>query len=174
MTDVVLVAVSKDLLPELNGKGPMVQIEVVPTERYFATGATAEMILHQVAPGEISDGYHTFNELYRHRMLLTAALLREWYWDDRDLVNPPELDDATQPHKSWRHSDGQSCGEAFGTAPGSWFIVVAQLPTGQISYHYEAKHWDLFKIPERDLPAEFDGHTPEQAAQRLESYLFDL
>lgn len=119
--------------------------------------------------GEPSDGFHTFNELYQHRMLLTAALFNAWRKLDGEDIGP-EAD----VHKSWNHSDGQTCSDAFHAEPGSWFIVVAQLPTGQISYHYRREHWDLFKIPERDLPAEFDGHTAEQVAQRLESYLFDL
>jgi len=29
---------------------------------------------------------------------------------------------------------------------GGWFLVVAVLPTGQISNHYELKHWDLLNI----------------------------
>ena len=41
------------------------------------------------------------------------------------------------------------------------------LPAGQVSNHYESKHWGLFKVPEVDLPPEWDGHTPEDAAARL-------
>jgi hypothetical protein len=34
------------------------------------------------------------------------------------------------------------------------------LPTGLISNHYEAKDWDLFKIPEVDKALyEYDGQT---------------
>ena len=101
--------------------------------------------------GEISDGYHTFNELYYYRMLYNAAffnlLPKEWV------------------HKSKKHHTGEEC---FG---GGWFIVMAELPTGQISNHYEMKDWDLFDIPEKDVANEWDGHTPQEAAERLHNYL---
>ena len=101
--------------------------------------------------GEVSDGYHTFNELYYYRMLYNAAffnlLPKEWV------------------HKSKRHHTGEEC---FG---GGWFIVMANLPTGQISNHYELKDWDLFKVPEKEFADEWDGHTPQEAAERLHRYL---
>ena len=103
--------------------------------------------------GEISDGYHTFNELYYYRMLYNAAffnlLPKEWV------------------HKSKRHHDGEEC---FG---GGWFIVMANLPTGQISNHYELKYWELFHIPKKDVADEWDGHTPKEAAERLHKYLLE-
>ena len=71
--------------------------------------------------GDTSDGYHTFNELYDYRRVYNAALFNEWASQGKYDV-----------HKSWKHSDGKDC---FG---GGWFIVVAELPTGQASNHYEA------------------------------------
>jgi len=103
--------------------------------------------------GEISDGYHTFNELYRYRMLYNAAFFN---------LLPKEI-----VHKSKRHHDGEEC---FG---GGWFIVMANLPTGQISNHYELKDWDLFQIPEKEVADEWDGHTPQEAAERLHEYLLE-
>lgn len=67
--------------------------------------------------------------------------------------------------KSHKHHDGEEC---FG---GGWFIVMAELPTGQISNHYENRYWELFNIPELDTAWEWDGHTPNEAADRIESYL---
>lgn len=114
---------------------------------------------------ETSDGFHTFNELYNHRMLLTAALFRELYLQDHGPVTPPQRFD---PHRSMLHSDGSV---PFG---GGWFIVVAQLPAGQISYHYELKHWSLFSdIPERERAAPYDGHTSDEVCYRLERFLTD-
>lgn len=105
----------------------------------------------QTDMGEVSDGYHTFNELYYYRMLYNAAffnrLPKEWV------------------HKSKRHHTGEEC---FG---GGWFIVMANLPTGQVSNHYELKDWDLFKVPEKEFADEWDGHTPQEAAERLHKYL---
>jgi hypothetical protein len=100
--------------------------------------------------GEISDGHHTFNELYTFRKVYNAALFNEWAAQGKHGV-----------HKSLRHSDGEEC---FG---GGWFIVSAELPAGQISNHYELADWDLFKVPERSTAAEFDGHTPQDVIARL-------
>lgn len=101
--------------------------------------------------GELSDGYHTFNELYEFRKMYNAALFNEWA--ARGMY---------QVHKSKKHHDGEDC---FG---GGWFIVVAILPTGQISNHYELADWDLFKCKEVEKALfEFDGHTPKDVLERL-------
>ena len=67
--------------------------------------------------------------------------------------------------KSHKHYDGEEC---FG---GGWFIVMTELPTGQISNHYENRYWGLFNIPELETAWKWDGHTPNEAADRIESYL---
>ena len=114
-----------------------------------------ELIADQVAKarivtGETSDGYHTFNELYEYRKLYNALLFNEWYQTKNYGI-----------HKSKRHSDGNLC---FG---GGWFVVVAELPAGQVTNHYELKDWGLFKVEERHKAVEYDGHTPQEAAKRL-------
>ena len=69
-------------------------------------------------------------------------------------------------YKSKRHYNGELC---FG---GDWFVVVAILPTGQISNHYEMKDWDLFDIPEYEKSKyEFDGHTSQDVLKRLEGII---
>lgn len=105
--------------------------------------------------GDLSDGYHTFNELYRYRMLYNAAFF-----------NALAKEGSIKICKSRRHSDGEKC---FGS--DDWFVVMAILPTGQISNHYESKYWDLFNIPESEIAFEYDGHTPNDAADRIERYL---
>lgn len=100
--------------------------------------------------GSTSDGYHTFDELYAYRKAFNALLFECWAALGQCDV-----------HKAWKHSDGEPC---FG---GGWFIVVAQTPFGQISNHYKAENWDLFNIPERDRSAEYDGHTPQVALERM-------
>ncbi|MBF6332447.1 hypothetical protein [Nocardia transvalensis] len=102
----------------------------------------------------VSDDTPTVAELYRYRMLYNALLFNEWAQAHRYDV-----------HKSRRHHDGQPC---FG---GQWFIVVAQLPAGQISNHYPLEHWAKFRVPERETAAAWDGHTPRQAADRLAALL---
>jgi hypothetical protein len=104
---------------------------------------------------KISDGYHTFEELYEFRKIYNAALFNEWTKDGKYNV-----------HKSIRHNDGEYCFDSG----GKWFIVVAVLPTGQISNHYEIADWDLFKCPAKDRALfEFDGHTNRDVIERLKT-----
>ena len=107
--------------------------------------------------GNISDGYHTFNELYEYRLLYNAALFNEFA--EKCLY---------EVHKSKRHSDGEV---PFGDS--NWFIVMAELPTGQISNHYEMKDWDLFHVPEKEKANVWDGHTPKDVSERLRKFLMN-
>jgi hypothetical protein len=120
--------------------------------------------------GHYHDGYHTFNELYEFRKVYNAALFNEWAEQqetvkgvfDHNGMNPIRA--KYDVHKSWKHHDGELC---FG---GGWFVVVAMLPTGQISNHYKAEDWDLFNIPETETALyEFDGHTAQDVLQRLKA-----
>ena len=95
--------------------------------------------------GEVSDGYHTFNELYHHRAVLFSVIC-----NDR-----PNL-----AWKSKRHSDG--------TMFDGMFIVGIGTPNGQATYHYDiVPYWDAFNVPELDQAPEWDGHTPAQAIERI-------
>ncbi len=102
---------------------------------------------------DISDGYHTFGELYEFRKMYNAALFNEWAEAERYEV-----------HKSLKHNDGGVC---FG---GGWFIVVAVLPDGQITNHYKNEDWDLFRLPVKDKAMyKYDGHTGKDVLDRLKS-----
>lgn len=82
-------------------------------------------------------------ELYDFRLVLNALLFNEWAENKKYEV-----------YKSKRHSDGELCFD------GEWFVVVAILPTGQVTNHYHVKYWDYFKIPSYEkVKDEFDGHT---------------
>lgn len=99
--------------------------------------------------GEFSDGYHTFNGLYKQRMVLFAVLVNTY--KDR-------------AWKSWKHEDGLDC---FG---GGWFIVGIDTPAGTYTYHYEAKDWDMFDCKILDKAKHWDGHD-ESDVERLFSLL---
>lgn len=108
----------------------------------------------KIIDGKTSDGFHTFDELYKFRMVFNALLVNEWA--------SKELYDI---HKSWNHSDWEKC---FG---GWWFIVVMELPTGQVSFHYKEKYFDLFKCQERELPNKWDWHSAQESLCRLKKFL---
>lgn len=97
---------------------------------------------------DISDGYHTFEELYDFRREYHAAF-----------VNTSGF----KSIKSFRHANGEKC---FG---GGWFIVQTWIPNiGQISNHYESRYWDLFHCECRDRAELWDGHTPQDVLNRLD------
>ncbi len=110
--------------------------------------------------GKVRDGYHDFNELYEFRKAYNAALFNEWANSYDAYLNKHYV--RYDVHKSWRHHDGKL---RFG---GGWFIVVAVLPTGQISNHYHKDNWNLFRIPETEKAKyAFDNHTSQDCLDRL-------
>lgn len=96
-----------------------------------------------------SDGYHTFKELYDHRIALFIALMRAY------------------PHLSWcsrKQSDG--------TTMEGWFIAGMNLPNGQISYHLPDEAWYKFgpEINTLEQAPEWDGHTSADVVKRIEEW----
>jgi hypothetical protein len=99
-------------------------------------------------PSNISDGYHTFSELYSHRMMLYISLMKAY------------------PHMSWKskkHYDG--------TEYQGYFIAGMKLPTGDITYHILNSLWDLLgNISELETAPEWDGHTSDLVLHRLKKW----
>ena len=96
--------------------------------------------------GYLSDGYHTFNDLYYQRMVLFATIVmlnRNLAW------------------KSRRHEDGELC---FG---GGWFIVGVSTPLGEYTYHYKEEFFDMFDCQELPVGKHWDGHTEKDVARLL-------
>ena len=93
----------------------------------------------------MSDGYHTFADLYEQRLILSAALAKN------------------NPHawKSKRHADGSI---PFGWG---WFIMGFDTDEGCYTYHYELKDWDLFQCKELDKGKPWDGHTSKDVRRLL-------
>lgn len=101
--------------------------------------------------GEVSDGYHTFNELYEHRQLLFIALMR------------------AHPEISWRANN-----HADGTHYEGWFIAGMHLPTGDISYHLKADKWELLDysgIATSNKAPRWDGHSSQDVLIRLTNWI---
>ena len=101
--------------------------------------------------GNISDGYHTFDELYKHRCLLFIGLMR------------------SNPKMSWRANNHYDGSNFIG-----WFVTGMELPTGQISYHLPGNMWTLLDNcdiqTDSNAPFEFDGHTANDVLLRLQNW----
>ena len=102
--------------------------------------------------GNLSDGYHTFNELYHHRAILFAVICN------------------SNPTKAWK-SKLHDTGDMF----DGMFIVGIETPQGQATYHYDIEpYWDLFKVKELEKAPKWDGHTPQQAIDRISLIAADV
>ena len=117
--------------------------ELEVTEGYFHH-CLKEFGAGEYNMGLVSDGYHTFDELYFHRMILFAVICNS----NKDLA-----------WKSWKHHDG--------TMYDDYFIVGINTPEGQYTYHYHKSKWDYFKVKELENAPEWDGHTPEYIIRLL-------
>lgn len=95
--------------------------------------------------GDVSDGYHTFNELYHHRAVLFSVICN------------------TFKDKAWK-SKKHDTGDMY----DGMFIVGIETPQGQATYHYDINpYWDMFKVKELPNAPKWDGHTPEEAIRRI-------
>ena len=94
--------------------------------------------------GDLSDGFHTFNDLYYQRMILFAAIVKA----NKD-----------KAWKSYKHEDDSLC---FG---GGWFIVGIDTPEGSYTYHYENKYFDMFDCVELPKAKHWDGHTDKDVTR---------
>ena len=105
------------------------------------------------------DGYHTFDELYDHRIELWIALckMQETVCNQCDDVNLHPV------WRSKRHSDGEL---AFG---GKWFLLGMERRKGaQITYHLPISRWDDCSFANTiDKAPEFDGHTSDDVLKRI-------
>lgn len=103
--------------------------------------------------GHISDGYHTFDELYEHRCVLWIALCRKM----TEALH--RCSDVTW--RSLLHSDG--------TSFGGWFVLGMGYAAGeQMTYHLPLSRWDECDFAEvLERAPQFDGHTSADVLKRI-------
>lgn len=94
--------------------------------------------------GDTSDGYHTFDELYYHRMVLFSIMCNQ----NKDLA-----------WKSMKHHDG--------TMYENYFIVGISTPEGDYTYHYDIRDWNYFNVKELEKAPKWDGHKPSDITRLL-------
>lgn len=96
---------------------------------------------------DISDGYHTFGNLYKHRTyLLALAMIHLPYaW------------------KARKHEDG--------TMFDGMFVVGFPTPNGMVTYHCDNEYWNDFKVPEIPHAPHFDGYSDADVLDREKAFL---
>lgn len=104
------------------------------------------------APPCDCDGYHTFGELYEHRIALYIALCKE-------------LSRRMDVWRSMKHSDD--------TSMDGWFVMGINERRGrQITYHLPLSAWDDTEFCQTlNHAPDFDGHTSADVLVRLNALL---
>jgi hypothetical protein len=107
------------------------------------------------------DGYHTFDELYEHRITLWSALCVVLSRQNKAII--PGGNGFVW--RSKRHSDGEL---AFG---GDWFVLgIGKEKSKQITYHLPMSNWHDCDFAETlEKAPDFDGHTSDDVLERLKS-----
>ena len=101
----------------------------------------------EISTKEISDGHHTFGELYRHRVALFCTLcnlLPEISWKSKkhfDEENDPMFNDS--------------------------FIAGSNTPEGIAAYHVKLKYWEMFDVPELERAPSYDSYCNEDVIDRV-------
>lgn len=95
--------------------------------------------------GSVSDGYHTFDELYDHRVLLWINLVK---------LQHPKICYLVEDHFE------------------GWFLLGVETIYGQLSYHCPNKYLHFCKNINRRHP-QFDGHTSNDVLNRLKLLIID-
>lgn len=103
-----------------------------------------------IETGMLSDGDHTFEELYFHRMVLFSIICNA---------------NTKISWKSQLHSDD--------TMFPNYFIVGITTPEGDFSYHYHMEYWNHFNVKILSNAPPWDGHESEDIG-RLRSLLWEV
>lgn len=95
---------------------------------------------------DVSDGYHTIDELYDHRCLLFILLCVQ--------------------------NKDKACYKVDPNTPG-WVILYYESEIGQISYHVPDKFLKYIEvILRRDDGHEWDGHNSQDVVTRIQKCIF--
>lgn len=97
----------------------------------------------------ISDGHHTFDELYHHRIVLFCTLCNLF----------PEIS-----WKSKKHFDEKN-DPMFDNS----FIAGINTPEGVATYHIKLKYWDMFDVPELEHAPKYENYDSDDVIERIYS-----
>ena len=108
-----------------------------------------EKMKGNISVKQISDGYHTFEDLYKNRLILFCTLCN------------------SNPDISWKakkHFDEENDPMFNGD-----FIAGINTPEGIATYHFKLEFWDLFQIPEIEKAPRYDNYDNATVLKRIYS-----
>lgn len=122
----------------------------IEDQKEIATYVVNDLIHRYDIWNNVSDWYHTFWELYKHRIHLFIALCKP-------IKNN---DDECSVIKSKKHFDWSEF--------EWWFIIQMETPAWQISYHLPNEYWnECYFIETVDKANEWDWHDSNAVLERL-------
>lgn len=139
--------IMQDGFADWNMPRPLEAKQIIPD------GGTIDIIWpDNINTDNVSDGYHTFGELYKHRAGLFATICNLF----------PDLS-----WKSKQHEDGSMF--------SGMFIVGINTPKGQASYHYDIDpYWSWFdNVREVKFAPHYDGYSDDESLERIMSLTKD-
>ena len=95
---------------------------------------------------DIADRHYTIRQLYEHRLMLFKIICH------------------TYSHLAWktnRHFDGDMFNDSF--------LVGITTPLGNATYHFKKEHYDEFEVIEIEKGPKYDGYTPDDVINRINS-----
>lgn len=95
---------------------------------------------------DLADNYYTVRELYEHRLALFKIICHTY----------PDL-----AWKTRKHFDGSMFNDSF--------LAGITTPLGDASYHFKIDRYDEFDLTELEKGPLYDGYTPEDVINRLNS-----
>lgn len=119
---------------------------------------------------QVSDGYHTMDELYDHRIALwiklcsvISAISRSNNAIQEKIGKEPILPIFPGVWRSKHHSDGSQF--------EGWFVLgINSHPGTQITYHFPMSMWEETHFAYTlSLAPEWDGHTSTDVLERLKN-----
>ena len=97
---------------------------------------------------EISDGHHSFGELYEQRAVLFCTICNMY----------PDI--SWKSRKHYDDNDPMYNGD---------FIAGIYTPMGQAAFHLKDKYWDKLHVSTLDKAPKYDGYDADEALFRIES-----
>ncbi len=107
-------------------------------------------LLLPIPAEDVSDGYHTFKELYEHRCLLWMLVLHS---------------QREQAFKTRKNDKGEEW--------DGWFIAGLDSDYGQMTYHLPMALWDKLDVAEYERNIDYDGHTSSDVIHRMNKMIED-
>ena len=102
-----------------------------------------------ISTKEISDGHHTFGELYEQRSILFITICNSY----SDLS-----------WKSRKHFDEENY-PMFNDD----FIAGINTPLGMATFHLKRKYWDMLQVPVLERAPQYDHYSSEDVMVRIYS-----